>query len=83
MNQMLSMLRPALVLLLAFMVVAVDFTSYLLSAVGDLFFVGRSLFWFGLRLSQPKSSRATSKRGTGKPVLIRALLPSGAPDKRQ
>ncbi|ENV4942411.1 TPA: DUF3927 family protein [Escherichia coli] len=37
---MLSMLRPALVLLLAFMVVAVDFTSYLLSAVGDLFFVG-------------------------------------------
>ena len=39
MNQMLSMLRPALVLLLAFMVVAVDFTSYLLSAVGDLFFV--------------------------------------------
>lgn len=27
-------------LLLAFMVVAVDFTSYLLSAVGDLFFVG-------------------------------------------
>ncbi|HBZ4227133.1 TPA: DUF3927 domain-containing protein [Klebsiella pneumoniae] len=40
MNQMLSMLRPALVLLLAFMVVAVDFTSYLLSAVGDLFFVG-------------------------------------------
>lgn len=40
MSQMLSMLRPALVLLLAFMVVAVDFTSYLLSAVGDLFFVG-------------------------------------------
>lgn len=40
MSQMLSMLRPALVMLLAFMVVAVDFTSYLLSAVGDLFFVG-------------------------------------------
>jgi len=40
MRQMLSMLRPALVLLLAFMVVAVDFTSYLLSAIGDLFFVG-------------------------------------------
>ncbi|MDU1197015.1 DUF3927 family protein [Kluyvera ascorbata] len=40
MSQVLSMLRPALVLLLAFMVVAVDFTSYLLSAVGDFFFVG-------------------------------------------
>lgn len=40
MNQMLSMLRPALFLLLAFMVVAVDFTSYVLSVVGDLFFVG-------------------------------------------
>ncbi|MGQ6437754.1 DUF3927 family protein [Serratia sp. IR-2025] len=27
-------------LILAFMVVAVDFTSYVLSVVGDLFFVG-------------------------------------------
>lgn len=40
MEQLLNTLRPALVLLLAFMVVAVDFTSYLLSAIGDLFFVG-------------------------------------------
>lgn len=37
---MLSNLRLIGVLILAFMVVAVDFTSYVLSAVGDLFFVG-------------------------------------------
>ncbi|WP_316389679.1 DUF3927 family protein [Enterobacter cloacae] len=32
-----------LTLLLAFMVVAVDFTSYLLSVIGDAFFVGALL----------------------------------------
>jgi tellurite resistance protein TerB len=38
--RVLDSLRPALALLLAFMVVAVDFTSYLLSVIGDAFFVG-------------------------------------------
>ncbi|AYN26562.1 DUF3927 domain-containing protein [Buttiauxella sp. 3AFRM03] len=56
MNQMLSMLRPALVLLLAFMVVAVDFTSYLLSVVSDLFFVGAlvALYWQVIKSTQEK-----------------------------
>ncbi|CAI0763644.1 DUF3927 family protein [Serratia ficaria] len=40
MRALLSNLRLIGVLILAFMVVAVDFTSYVLSAVGDLFFVG-------------------------------------------
>ena len=40
MLRVLDSLRPALALLLAFMVVAVDFTSYLL---GDAFFVGALL----------------------------------------
>ncbi|MGQ4858831.1 DUF3927 family protein [Enterobacter roggenkampii] len=58
MSQMLSMLRPALVLLLAFMVVAVDFTSYLLSAVGDLFFVGALvvLVWPAIKSAQKQQS---------------------------
>ncbi|HBR1366637.1 TPA: DUF3927 family protein [Klebsiella pneumoniae] len=43
MAKVIDALRPALALLLAFMVVAVDFTSYLLSAVGDAFFVGALL----------------------------------------
>lgn len=56
MYQMLSMLRPALVLLLAFMVVAVDFTSYLLSVVSDLFFVGAlvALYWQVIKSTQEK-----------------------------
>ncbi|CAI1656680.1 MULTISPECIES: DUF3927 family protein [Serratia] len=40
MRALLSNLRLIGVLILAFMVVAVDFTSYVLSVVGDLFFVG-------------------------------------------
>ncbi|CAI1121705.1 Uncharacterised protein [Serratia liquefaciens] len=40
MRSLLSNLRLIGVLILAFMVVAVDFTSYVLSVVGDLFFVG-------------------------------------------
>ncbi|ENA6359552.1 TPA: DUF3927 family protein [Escherichia coli] len=44
MLRVLDSLRPALALLLAFMVVAVDFTSYLLSVIGDAFFVGALLF---------------------------------------
>jgi len=40
MRARLSNLRLIGVLILAFMVVAVDFTSYVLSVVGDLFFVG-------------------------------------------
>ncbi|MDT1156216.1 DUF3927 family protein [Escherichia coli] len=43
MLRVLDSLRPALALLLAFMVVAVDFTSYLLSVIGDAFFVGALL----------------------------------------
>lgn len=37
-------LRIALVLLLAFMSVVTDFTSYLLSVISDAFFVG-ALLW--------------------------------------
>ncbi|MCK1117844.1 DUF3927 family protein [Serratia marcescens] len=40
MRALLGNLRLIGVLILAFMVVAVDFTSYVLSVVGDLFFVG-------------------------------------------
>ncbi|CAI2488776.1 Uncharacterised protein [Serratia ficaria] len=40
MAALLGNLRLIGVLILAFMVVAVDFTSYVLSAIGDLFFVG-------------------------------------------
>ena len=40
MHGLFNSLRPALVILLAFMVIAVDFTSYLLSVIGDAFFVG-------------------------------------------
>ncbi|WP_413480962.1 DUF3927 family protein [Serratia proteamaculans] len=40
MRALLSNLRLIGVLILAFMVVVVDFTSYVLSVVGDLFFVG-------------------------------------------
>ncbi|CAI2469946.1 Uncharacterised protein [Serratia ficaria] len=40
MAALLGNLRLVGVLILAFMVVAVDFTSYVLSAIGDLFFVG-------------------------------------------
>ncbi|ENR6206165.1 DUF3927 family protein [Serratia marcescens] len=40
MRALLDNLRLIGVLILAFMVVAVDFTSYVLSVVGDLFFVG-------------------------------------------
>ncbi|MBJ3779360.1 DUF3927 family protein [Enterobacter asburiae] len=43
MLRVLDSLRPALALMLAFMVVAVDFTSYLLSVIGDVFFVGALL----------------------------------------
>ncbi|QQU56459.1 DUF3927 family protein [Serratia liquefaciens] len=40
MLRVLNSLRPVLAVLLAFMVIAVDFTSYLLSVIGDAFFVG-------------------------------------------
>lgn len=40
MRTLLGNLRLIGVLIMAFMVVAVDFTSYVLSVVGDLFFVG-------------------------------------------
>lgn len=40
MHRLFETLRPLLVILLAFMTVAVDFTSHLLSIVGDAFFVG-------------------------------------------
>lgn len=40
MESLFNSLRPVLVILLAFMVIAVDFTSYLLSVIGDAFFVG-------------------------------------------
>ena len=50
MLRVLDSLRPALALLLAFMVVAVDFTSYLLSVIGDAFFVGALLLvWPALK----------------------------------
>ena len=45
MRSLLSNLRLIGVLILAFMVVAVDFTSYVLSVVGDLFFVGATYRW--------------------------------------
>lgn len=60
MMQMLNPLRPALAVLLAFMVVAVDFTSYLLSVIGDAFFVGALLFlaWPTLKASnQPTEQK--------------------------
>lgn len=43
MARLLELFRPALAILLAFMVIAVDFTSYLLSVIGDAFFVGALL----------------------------------------
>lgn len=43
MLRVLNSLRPVLAVLLAFMVIAVDFTSYLLSVIGDAFFVGALL----------------------------------------
>lgn len=43
MHRLLNSLRPVLAVLLAFMVIAVDFTSYLLSVIGDAFFVGALL----------------------------------------
>jgi hypothetical protein len=43
MHRVLNSLRPVLAVLLAFMVIAVDFTSYLLSVIGDAFFVGALL----------------------------------------
>lgn len=53
MQRALNSLRPLLALLLAFMVVAVDFTSYLLSVIGDAFFVGALLLivWPALKAS--------------------------------
>lgn len=55
MRSLLNSLRPFLVLLLAFMVIAVDFTSYLLSVIGDAFFVGALviLVWPALK-SKPE-----------------------------
>lgn len=44
MKDMPDVLRIALVLLLAFMSVVTDFTSYILSFVSDAFFVG-ALVW--------------------------------------
>ncbi|HDR2353318.1 TPA: DUF3927 family protein [Enterobacter roggenkampii] len=44
MKEMPDALRIALVLLLAFMSVVTDFTSYILSFVSDAFFVG-ALVW--------------------------------------
>ena len=56
MLRVLDSLRPALALLLAFMVVAVDFTSYLLSVIGDAFFVGALLLLVGPAIKSANQS---------------------------
>ena len=48
---MMDAVRPVLAMFLAFMVIAVDFTSYLLSVLGDAFFTGALLLlvWPAMR----------------------------------
>lgn len=57
--RLLNSLRPALAVLLSFMVIAVDFTSYLLSVVGDAFFVGALLLlvWPALKPVTPSTDQ--------------------------
>lgn len=58
MNNLANKLRLAAVLLLAFMIVAVDFTNYLLSVVSDALFVGAliAVIW------TPLTSRQKSQK---------------------
>ncbi|HHR0842551.1 TPA: DUF3927 family protein [Klebsiella aerogenes] len=59
MMRALDTLRPVLAVLLAFMVVVVDFTSYLLSAIADAFFVGALLLlvWPALKFASQRADR--------------------------
>ncbi|HCR1006702.1 MULTISPECIES: DUF3927 family protein [Enterobacter cloacae complex] len=54
MGGMSDALRIALVLLLAFMSVVTDFTSYILSFVSDAFFVGALVWLIWPKLKQEK-----------------------------